>query len=155
VIVVAIGAMIVSNFVDQTYSATSVTGETHNSSGTTPETITATNVDGGISGVSASATDHETSTTYSLTSGTNFSIIDADAGTINMSTINAYINTTADYYTLNYTYDKNTNATTTANAGLSALADFGDWFAIIVVVAVSVIILGLVMLLRNFSGGRV
>lgn len=46
------------------------------------------------------------------------------------------------------------NATYVINKGLTAMASFADWFAIIVVVTVSVIILAIVLLLRDAAGGR-
>lgn len=48
----------------------------------------------------------------------------------------------------------NANATTVLNAGLAAIIVFSDFFSVIVIVAVSVIILALVMLLSRFSGQR-
>jgi len=56
---------------------------------------------------------------------------------------------------------QNVNETTETEAydvltkGLDAMSTFGDWFNIIVIVAVAAIILGLVLLFRGtFSGGK-
>ena len=45
------------------------------------------------------------------------------------------------------------NATAIIQKGLTAMSNFGDWFGLIVVVGVAVIILGLVLLLRGQERG--
>ena len=47
----------------------------------------------------------------------------------------------------------NANATQVLDAGLNATVQFSNWFVIIVVVIVSVVLLGLVYYLQNRSGG--
>jgi DNA-binding transcriptional regulator of glucitol operon len=47
----------------------------------------------------------------------------------------------------------NVNFTSVVDLGLAAIGSFANWFSIMVVVIVAVIILSLVMLLRGRSGG--
>ena len=50
--------------------------------------------------------------------------------------------------------DMHNNATQVYDAGLSAAVQFGNWFVIIIVVIVSVVLLGLIYLFRNNQPGR-
>lgn len=51
-----------------------------------------------------------------------------------------------------YQYSAFTNATSVLSKGTVALASFADWFGILVIVIISVIILGLVMFLKGRGG---
>jgi len=93
------------------------------------------------------------STTFTLTnsSGTtlgsgNYTLA-ATAGTVTL-TDNTYNNTN---WTASYDYGEDEVAYTATDSTLDALADFPDWFPILVVVIMAAIIIGIVI--RGFSGG--
>ena len=152
IMIVSIVAMVLAGFIPSTYVERTITSETHNSSGTIPETVTLTTVEGGIitGSISISATDFVTGT---VNNSIVYNVISLTAGTLNVTNAH-WINHTADYYTVNYTYDGFGNSTAILQKGLVAMSNFGDWFGLIVIVAIAVIILGLVLLLRGRPGGE-
>lgn len=152
IVAVAVGAYMFSNILLQTYEETSATNEMHNSSGTVPETVSTTYCDGGILGTTTiDAIDVVTDTRTRLTLDGNYTELSTSACSYNITLVE-YINETPDYYEFNYTYDRFTNATQVVFKGQTAMATFADWFVIMVVALVSVIVIGIVMMVGRFGG---
>lgn len=155
IIIIAVMVVVTTELRATTLTPTLVSDETQNSTGSTPETLTANVVQFGVVSGSESVAlfDFDTGTVLGLTRGTNYTVISYALGTFNMTTV-PEANGTTDQYRMNYTYLASSSATTVIVSGIAALVVFSDFFAVIVIVAVSVIILALVMLLSRFSGQR-
>lgn len=106
VAVIVVGAVALPISMDAPVTSTSgVTNQTHNSTGTVPETITLTGIEDGVVSDSESiyAHDTDTSTASELTSGTNYTVLDYDEGTINITSA-PDMNNTNDYYLVTFNY---------------------------------------------------
>lgn len=153
IVLVAIGAYVLSVMAPTTYLATAVLNEAHNSSATVPETVTLTYCINGLVGTpTVVQLDNATGTQYALTATTNYTVLSSTACTLNITSAGR-VNSTGDRYTVNYTYNADTNATYVLNSGLNAFSTFADWFTIMVIVLVAIVIIGVVMLLGR-QGGR-
>ena len=97
------------------YDSTAVVNETHNSTGSIPETLTATTPEDGLTSDSETIyiLDIETGTDILLAETTNYTVISYTLGTFNISSC-PVCNGTSDQYKLSYTsQDTNDAADTT------------------------------------------
>lgn len=144
-IVVGMGATILSEMEDDTWSSQSETNESMGNITSVPHTYT----------VDAKTSDDEFEELTSVTcyndsanSGTETcAILDASAGTVNVTTNTE--DTENEY--IDYDYDYDSTASNTIDEGVTALADFSGWFGILVLIVISSIVIGIV---TKFFGTR-
>jgi hypothetical protein len=158
IIIVAVMAMILSQMAPQTYVEIPIVNDSFSHStlagvGANATNVTLTTVGYGMKSGTLIVRWYSNTTlnTTTLTTG-NYTLLSGINGIVEVEAISAW-NTSGDKIDFSYTYDDAGASTSTITAGLSALSVFGDWFGIIVIVAVAAIILGLVMLFRASASG--
>lgn len=155
IMTVVVGTLILAAMQPMTYRNVAVTNEYHNSTGTVPETVTLTHCNNGLYGNAViDKKDNDTNTVTRMgltTAGANYTVLSTATCMFNM-TAATYINETADTYWFNYTYKTDTNATSVIRKGVLAMSSFADWFGILVIVFIAVIVISLVMMLGRQRG---
>lgn len=147
VIVISVVAMILGQMGPQTYMDRNVPNETFNAN-SDPYTYTVNRTSEKDFVDLTKVTCYESTSQDTELSDNDCNISDAEAGKVKIST-------TVDSgdESLEYNYAEETQATSVVEKGEDAMATFGDWFNILVIVSVSAIVLGLVMLFRGTTGG--
>lgn len=88
-----------------------------------------------------------------LAKGDNYTVTYQD-GRFNLTRAWKYNSSEGDYLVFAYDYNDDSHATTLTSKGNDSLGTFSDWFELIVIVAIAVIILSLVFMIKSGMGGR-
>lgn len=144
-IIVGVGAVTLNEMTGATYTDTTVTNETFNAT-SDPYTYTVS-----VAG-NSDFVELETVTVYEseaqTTEVSSYNIIDAEAGTVNVSTT-----VDAGSESIDYTYSQENEATGILDTGVSAMQTFSDFFTVIVVIGIAAVLFMLLSVVRGAGRG--
>jgi len=143
-----------SQFQPASYVETTVTGESHASTGTIPETVTVDNVYQGVEDETITLYDNESDSNHTLEKTADYEAISYSTGEFNITNADVdgdgtdEVSNTDDTYYIDYTYNQKGTASGIIDQGLSALETFGSFFTVIVVVGIGAVLLLLLQVFR-------
>lgn len=160
-VVVGVGSIVLTQIEPVSYQDNTVTDETAQPSSPFPTNYTVSQQSDAnfelidADDVTVTYEDSSAGTNTTLTEGTHYNVYEEEGiiEYINTTSLFNDYDSTSDVFYNDYTWESSEDATGVLSTGVDSLQTFSDFFTVIVVIAISVVLFGLLRVVRGAGRG--